>query len=39
MTAAGRNALAAGLQFELQLLVVDVGAKDLNDAFRAGWRP
>lgn len=40
MTAAGRAAMAAGLRLDRELVVVDVGhVKDLNDAWRAGWRP
>jgi hypothetical protein len=39
MTAAGRAAIAAGFELERDLLVVDLPCKDLNDAWRAGWRP
>jgi hypothetical protein len=40
MAAAGLAAHAAGLRLRGgTLVVVDCGAKDLNDAWRAGWRP
>lgn len=40
MTAAGRLALAAGLQLHKDLLVLDdIAEPDLNDAWCAGWRP
>jgi hypothetical protein len=38
-TKAGGIALAAGLELESQLTVISFDAKDLNDAWRAGWRP
>lgn len=37
--AAGLDAIAAGLRYGRELLVVDTEAKDLNDAWCAGWRP
>ena len=38
--AAGAAALAAGLVLDHDLLIVDIdGHHDLNDAWRAGWRP
>lgn len=37
---AGRAALAGGMRLHHDLIVVDLGGeKDLNDAWRAGWRP
>lgn len=37
---AGRAAIAVGLRLGVDLAVIDHGdAKDLNDAWRAGWRP
>ncbi len=39
MIAAGRIAIAAGLQLSASLVVIDCGAKDLNDGWCAGWRP
>lgn len=39
MTAAGQIALAAGLELERTLRIEPLPAKDLNDAWCAGWRP
>lgn len=38
-TTAGRLAIAAGLELGESLFVVSLPAKDLNDAWRQGWRP
>jgi hypothetical protein len=39
MIEAGRTALADGLLHRETLLVIDVGAKDLNEAWGSGWTP
>ena len=36
---AGQAALEAGLVMDRDLLVIDLGHHDLNDAHRAGWKP
>lgn len=39
MVAAGTLAQGAGLELEKTLFVVELPAKDLNDAWQQGWRP